>query len=129
MTLSAMSQQDYPRLTLIDGDTIALFNSQQLKKINLVLLEREKYVLLYENVSEELLLWKSKDSISKGQIDLLNEKLGVKRSIIEEKQTQYDACNESLDLCGKHLRKTKLQKFLYLGGGAIVGCFIGLLIK
>ena len=128
IVICGLSQTDYPKSKLIDGDTVAIFNAEQVRKINYVVLDRKRLLMLTESLEQEIDLRKIKDSIANKQIETLKSQISLKSGVIVEKQTQYDACNGSLDLCGKRLRRTKFAKYLYLGGGALLGTALGIII-
>jgi hypothetical protein len=58
-----ISQADYPKLRLIDQDTVVIFNMPQLKKLNASFLDLDRYKALLINLNSEIKLLNQKDSV------------------------------------------------------------------
>ncbi len=130
IVISVSSQTDYPKLTLIDTDTVVLFTPLQTKKITASLLELDKQLLLNASLGEEIDLWKEKDSLCEKQIDILVEQNFSRDEIIIEKSKQFDLCDKTLEEQSKKLIKFRNQrKYFFIGGFATGSAFIYLIVK
>ena len=119
-----ISQADYPKLTLIDGDTLILFTPIQVTKLNKTFLDLDECVSISGTYKQEIGLYKDNNSVLQEQIRLGNKKAELLRSVIDEKDSQVQMLDDELKAS---TRKVKLLKVAggIIGTGGIIGGFIG----
>lgn len=124
MSLLSISQPGYPKLKIIDGDTVVLLTLQQTRKVN------ETHVNLYEcrelldNMTDQVLIYDSLASAHRAvamsqalEIDILENMNADRAGIIERVQEDLKRAR----------RKIKVQKLLKWGGflsGIAAGFFV-----
>lgn len=121
IAVSVYCQTDYPRLILIDGDTVVALEPIQITKMNVAFLELEKCERLYESATEEILLLYEKDSISFEQKKNLQEQIEKLERIDNEKSNQIDILEDKNKKQGKQIKLLKKSRPLFMLGGIIVG--------
>ena len=123
-------QTDYPKLSLINGDTVILFTPLQSQKITATFLELDKQVFLNSSLTKEINLLKQKDSISNEEIDILVKQNLLSDKIFLEKASQFELCDNELSLNLDKVRKYKNHRKYYFLGGFIGGStFVYLIVN
>ena len=118
---SVLSQQDYPRLILIDGDTLVAFKPEQVTKMNVVILSLDECRELQANFEEENDLLKAKSDVLEEQIDNLGEQNETLTEINEEKTSQNEILTEENKKKDKQIKLLKKSRPLFVLGGIIIG--------
>ena len=118
------SQEDYPKLQLIDGDTVAVFSPEQVTKMNTVFIELDKQKELNVSYSEEVDLCKENVKNLSLELD------GVKKSklylskISKEQSEQLDVLELDVSQKRRKIEVLKKSRNLFTAIGAVAG-FIG----
>ena len=130
MTISISSAQDtYPKLKVIEGDTVVLFQSVHLKYVNRKILEVE-YLneanknLKSQNVSlnNELMLNGFKIESLNSQINSFQTAASAYSGIIQDK-------DKEINLIKKQNKKKRRNTLIISGGvGVVIGLIISILI-
>lgn len=119
--LSGLSQTDYPRLILIDGDTLVAFKPEQVTKMNITFLELDKCNELKSSLEAENILLVERDSVCNMQKENLIEQNETLERINEEKTGQVDILTEENKKQSKRIKLLKKSRTLFTLGGVILG--------
>tara|TARA_R110000824_G_scaffold171412_4_gene348977 strand:- start:178 stop:573 length:396 start_codon:yes stop_codon:yes gene_type:complete len=127
---SFFSQIGYPKLTIINNDTLILFTPSQAKKISITFLNLDKQILINKSLTEEISLRKEKDSISDLQIRNLLNQLTTHTQLLLETDIQFEICDQAYTVSSsKLIRFAKQRKFIFIGGISIGATFMYLILK
>ena len=116
-----ISQNGYPKLTLIDNDTLVLFTPLQVNKMNKTYLQLDKSKALNVSLREELNLFKISDSLCEEKNNALNNVNKTLMKIGEEKQMQIGLFTEENKKQQKRINLLKKSRTLFTIGGLVVG--------
>lgn len=116
-----MSQNDYPKLTLIDGDTLILFKPIQVAKMNKTFLELDKSLEINLSLSEEIKLYQLTDSVHKAQQSIMLQREDALVNINKEKDLQIEILTEQNKKQQKTIKLLKKTRNLFTLGGVVVG--------
>jgi hypothetical protein len=110
---SGFSQNVYPRLSIINSDTLCLLNIEQVRDINaefIVRLDeaREKFDSLKSNIHSYRLLAQAQQA----SLDNMEKDLMIQGALIRQKDGLINIANTELQTCRKDMRKMKFQKSL-----------------
>ena len=116
-----ISQNGYPKLTLIDNDTLVLFTPSQVNKMNKTYLDLDKSKAFNVSLREELNLFKISDSLCEEKNNALNNVNKTLIKIGEEKQMQIGLFTEENKKQQKRINLLKKSRTLFTIGGLVVG--------
>ena len=116
-----ISQNGYPKLTLIDNDTLVLFTPSQVNKMNKTYLDLDKSKAFNVSLREELNLFKISDSLCEEKNNALNNVNKTLMKIGEEKQMQIGLFTEENKKQQKRINLLKKSRTLFTIGGLVVG--------
>ena len=124
MSLSAFSQEDYPKKTVIGSDTLVLITLPQLTKINQVYLRLDYQHDISRSLSQENNLLKGIVDNNSKILDNCMNSSAVKDSLMSEMELQYDELSKSNKSLERKLKIAKLSgnSKLFIGGG--VGAYL-----
>ena len=128
ITACSISQQDYPRLHLIDGDTIVLFAHEDIKKMNKTFIQLDECQELKLSLEQQIKLLEDFGNAAKGEIDALKTTESLRKKIISEKDIQLGILTDENKKQAKSLKKVKKTRTLFTIGGTILGGALGFLI-
>lgn len=127
---SFFSQIGYPKLTLINNDTLVSFTTDQAKELSRTFLNLDKQILINKSLKQEIELRKEKDSISDLQIRSLLDQLTTHTELLLEKDNQFEICDEAYTASSsKLIRFAKHRKYIFIGGISIGATFMYLILK
>lgn len=149
---SQVVAQDFPKLYVVNGDTIGvIFSIQQAQKIDndyelLRLLKQAKvmsdktdsaYIVIVDNFGKQVAEYKLKVSTLESLVSTQNEQIKNLKDQIERYQRDSFLANEQslrkdtiINNNKKEIRKLKTQKFLgFTFSGGLIGIIILLLVK
>jgi predicted RNase H-like nuclease (RuvC/YqgF family) len=149
---SQVVAQDFPKLYVVNGDTIGvIFSIQQAQKIDndyelLRLLKQAKamsdktdsaYIVIVDNFGKQVAEYKLKVSTLESLVSTQNEQIKNLKDQIEKYQRDSFLANEQslrkdtiINNNKKEIRKLKTQKFLgFTFSGGLIGIIILLLVK
>lgn len=124
----SISQEDYPKLQLIDGDTIVLFTHEHVKKMNKTFVELDECRELNKSLEGEVKLLEEFGEAAQDEIEALNATEQIHKQIITEKDVQVQILTEENKKQAKSLKKVKKTRTLFTIGGTILGGVLGYLI-
>ena len=116
-----MSQVGYPKLTLINGDSLILFTPKQVSKINVTFLELDRNIALNESLTGELELFKVSVDNLKKLVEQGEDRHGILYKLYNEKVLQVKLLTEDVEKKDRRLKLLKKSRTLYVIGGAILG--------
>ena len=116
-----ISQSGYPKLTLIDKDTLVLFTPIQVDKMNKTYLELDEATLLINSLKEERVLHIKSDSLCEARKISLNKTNETLIKIGDEKQLQIGLFTEENKKQQKRINLLKKSRTLFTIGGIVVG--------
>ena len=114
-------QNGYPRLTLIDNDTLVLFTPIQVNKMNKTYLDLDKSHQINESLKGEMVLLKLADSLSDKNRKLLETVNASLMKISDEKQLQIGIITKQNKKQKKQINLLKKTRTLFTIGGLFVG--------
>lgn len=120
------SQTNYPKLTVISGDTVIIFTPQQVKKINIAYLELDRCTELNTSYSNEISLYKQTVQNLEAQKNNLITAIKLHEDVDREKNIQITALEEDIKIKNKQINTLKKSRIFLIIGGAIVG---GIIVK
>jgi len=115
------SQNDYPKLTLINKDTLVLFTPIQVSKMNKIYIELDRSNALRESLFQDVRLYKLSDSLcveNNKSLSLINNAL-IK--IGEERKMQILLFTDENKKQKKRIILLKKTRDLFTIGGLFVG--------
>ncbi len=122
------SQKDYPRLTLINGDTLVLITPRQVSKINKTYIELDRSNDLNSHLREDIQLYKLSDSLCvKNNKSLIGAK-NILFRIGEEREKQIILFTEENKKQKKLINLLKKTRTSFTIGGLFVGSMTTLFI-
>lgn len=119
-TLS-FSQEDYPKLIIIDDDTLVVFEAAQVKKINIIILKLDEAIEIIATFESENRDLRMKDSISTVEKNNLIEQNNISERIDLEKDNQIAILTEENKKKDKRIKILKKSRYLFLLGGILLG--------
>lgn len=119
--VSLYSQEDYPKLTIIDNDTLVLFTPVQVDKMNLTFLQLDEQTELNQSYLGEIDLYKENVIILTEQNNVCKEKSIILTDISEEQKEQLEILTSENKKQGKKIKLLKKMRNLYGIGGVILG--------
>ena len=121
------SQKDYPRLTLINGDTLVLITPRQVSKINKTYIELDRSNDLNSHLREDIQLYKLSDSLCVKNNKLIGAK-NILFRIGEEREKQIILFTEENKKQKKLINLLKKTRTSFTIGGLFVGSMTTLFI-
>jgi len=119
-----LCQESYPKLTLINNDTLVIFKPIQVKKIHKAFIELDKEIYLNKSLNDEIELHKERANLSNSEIKVLKDKIGLMNNISDGKTEQVETLEEELKLRDKKIKRTKRTRTIYTLGSFILGFII-----
>ena len=116
-----ISQNGYPKLTLIDNDTLVLFTPLQVNKMNKTYLQLDESKAINLSLLEEIKLLKKADSLCEEKNKSLTKINETLLKIGEEKQMQITLFTEENKKQKKRINLLKKSRTLFTIGGLVVG--------
>ena len=117
----SFSQEDYPKLTLIDSDTLVLFTHNQVDKMNLTFLKLDEQIELNNSFLKEINLYNKKIILLEDKYDACKVKSELLFQIDEEKDGQVEILTSENKKQDKKIKLLKKMRNLYGIGGVIIG--------
>lgn len=118
---SVLSQQDFPRLILIDGDTLVAFEPEQVTKMNVVILSLDECREIQQSLEEENDLLLEKTTNLESQKENLKEQSETMSKINTEKTEQVNILTDENKKKDKRIKLLKKSRTLFVLGGILVG--------
>ena len=118
------NNEDYPKLLINNKDTFLILTVDQVKKLNILKEEKNKYETLTDSLSLQMMDYDLVIIKDKELIDNLKEQLILKDKIIIEKD---DIISEYIEKDKKLSKKLKLSTFfnkVSIGGVIILGILV-----
>lgn len=121
IAVSAISQSDYPKLVVIEGDTIILIESYQLKKMNQTFIMLDKCNEINESLKREIDLHEENAGVLSEELSNERKKSGVLSEINTEKDGQIDILTSENKKQEKKIKVLKKTRTLFTIGGTVIG--------
>lgn len=118
-----LSQGGYPKLSLINQDTLVMFTPSQVRGMHSTFLELDKQQLVNGSLTEEIELYRSRYLVLTNQMDLLNDKSVILKRIAQEKDGQVVVLEEEVLKRDKKIAVLKKTRTLYTVLGVAAGFF------
>ena len=116
-----MSQSGYPKLTLINGDTLILFTPLHVDKMNVTFLELDRTLEINTSLSEEVSLFKKSHELLNKQNENLISQVESGKQIGVEKDYQIGIFESEIKSKDKKIKLLKKTRNLFTIGGVVVG--------
>jgi hypothetical protein len=128
-SLALESTKDFPKLILLKNDSVVVFTTEQVKKMNKTFIQLDlarEEILILDSMNNTLLEYKSiSDTILKRQ----SYQFSLMDSIVFEKNNQVIMLKNSNEIRGEQIKRLKKSRKFYLGTGLISGVLSLALIK
>ena len=121
IVLSCLSQNDCKGLTLINGDTLNLYDSLNIQKLKKVFIDLDESDSLLSKCEIDILEHISYEEGLKSEIIAQKEKIGLKDGVIKEKAGREEILTEEVSKKDKKINLLKKTRMVYAGAGAVVG--------
>ncbi len=121
IVLSCMSQNDCKGLTLINGDTLDLYDSLNIQKLKKVFIDLDESDSLLSKCEKDILDHIEYEEGLKSEVSALNERLETKDNIIDEKAGREEILEEEVSKQGKKINLLKKTRMVYGGIGTALG--------
>ena len=128
-SLALESTKDFPKLILLKNDSVVVFTTEQVKKMNKTFIQLDlarEEILILDSMNNTLLEYKSiSDTILKRQ----SYQFSLMDSIVFEKNNQVIMLKNSNEIRGEQIKRLKKSRKFYLGTGLISGVLSLALIR
>ena len=138
MSLSTFSQNGltsdtakYPKMMLMGGDTVVVITPDQVKKVNIVKVERDNFKELADSLESTLDVCLENDSTKTLELESKNKQLVYQDSIIENDSIMVKNLEETRDILECHLEAEKEKKKILgiiAGTEGVVIVILGILL-
>lgn len=126
--MSSFSQEDYPKIRLIDKDTVVLITPQQVDKMNETFLQLDMCKDINESLIEQDTLSKQVISACEDALQKADQEVETCQNVVEEKDLQIENLNVVVEKQEKKIKLLKKSRNLMTVSAGIVGVILTLLV-
>ena len=122
------NNEDYPKLLINNQDTFLILTVDQVKKLNILKEEKNKYETLTDSLSLQMMDYDLVIIKDKELIDNLKEQLILKDKIIIEKDSIIEEINDKNNELSRKLKRNLFFNKVSIGAGGVLLIVLGILI-